>query len=316
MSEEKVVLILGAGATLADALCRPKKRHPPLDRGFFSHVLQAHGTELSPVSQYMRDNYGASLVDPGRDSLERVMAILYTDVFGGDLQQEAYTAFLALIRVFIRRLALTTNDMNISKACMLYRIVVGFLNQGTPPDNICLISFNQDIQAEKTLYSIHRTKRRAKDAVFSFPNCYCLPKRPNLTKPTDTNSPTFEVGDANRQGMCLLKLHGSLNWYSIHNSATPGRRSLFNPSRVIGITRRQEIDPSMMLDTKGRAKFTFPIVVPPVVHKSGILHNDLKPIWSLAGERLRAADRVVIFGYSCPANDWESANLLSRALRG
>ena len=60
--------------------------------------------------------------------------------------------------------------------------------------------------------------------------------------------------------------------------------------------------------------FTFPIVIPPVVHKSGILHDELQPVWNLAEERLEAADKVIIFGYSCPTNDWESANLIGRAL--
>jgi hypothetical protein len=73
----------------------------------------------------------------------------------------------------------------------------------------------------------------------------------------------------------------------------------------------------MKLDLPDRStlKFTFPIVVPPVVHKSGILHNDLKVVWRLAEERLGSADRVIIFGYSCPLNDWESANLVCRAIR-
>ena len=74
----------------------------------------------------------------------------------------------------------------------------------------------------------------------------------------------------------------------------------------------------MTLDVQSgtRRRFTFPIVVPPVVHKSGILHDEMKPVWSLAEEQLKNADRVIIFGYSCPPNDWESANLICRALTG
>ena len=63
-----------------------------------------------------------------------------------------------------------------------------------------------------------------------------------------------------------------------------------------------------------RTKFTFPVIVPPVVHKSGILHQSLRPLWQIAEEKLREADRVIVFGYSCPPNDWESANLIARAL--
>ena len=70
-----------------------------------------------------------------------------------------------------------------------------------------------------------------------------------------------------------------------------------------------------LTETVGKGTpFTFPIVVPPVVHKSGILHRELQPVWALAEERLKSADRVIIFGYSCPVTDWEAANLIGRSL--
>ena len=319
MSEEKVVLVLGAGATLADGLRKPVKSQPPLDQGFFSNVLPAYGAELGPVSGYMREHYGARrLRDRPWDSLERVMAVLYTDIFGGELEQEAYKAFLTLIRVYIRRLASTTEDIPMTPRCLMYRVIVGFLNQGIDPSNITLMTFNQDIQAEKALDAIQHTKGRMHERVFRFPECYHLPKQPRLTQPRSGDQPLFDVGQGNGRGIALLKLHGSLNWYSTHNSPQPRRPSLFEPTRLISITRRKTIDPSMQLETapRSRRKFTFPIVVPPVVHKSGILHHDLKPVWSLAEERLKSANKVAIFGYSCPANDWEGANLVCRALTG
>jgi hypothetical protein len=70
----------------------------------------------------------------------------------------------------------------------------------------------------------------------------------------------------------------------------------------------------MTVSGRRRAKFTFPVVIPPVIHKSGIIHPDLRPVWSLAEEKLRKATKVVVMGYSCPANDWESANLIARSL--
>jgi hypothetical protein len=61
--------------------------------------------------------------------------------------------------------------------------------------------------------------------------------------------------------------------------------------------------------------YTLPVVVPPVTHKSAVLHEALSDVWKLAEERLVEADNVVVFGYSCPALDFESANLLTRAHR-
>jgi len=318
MREDRVVIILGAGATLADGLRKPAKRQPPLDRGFFSNTISvpAYSAQLRPVVKYMSEHYGANLRAPEADSLERVMAVLYTDVFGGVLRQEAFVALRTLIRTFLLRLASTTNDIAMTSRCLLYRLIVGFLNQRIAADNITVITFNQDIQAEKALDEIRRKKTRTDQSIFAFPGCYNLPRRVNLTFPSDPRAARFEPREDGATGIALLKLHGSLNWYSLRNTKNPSRKSLFDPSRSIGITTRKSIETSMMVRVQPGVKkrFTFPIVVPPVVHKSGILPEDLRPVWALAEERLRSADRVVIFGYSCPANDWESANLVSRSL--
>ena len=61
--------------------------------------------------------------------------------------------------------------------------------------------------------------------------------------------------------------------------------------------------------------YTFPIVVPPVMHKASILHEALRAVWAEAREALVNATEIVVFGYSCPQQDFESANLLSRSIR-
>ncbi len=62
-----------------------------------------------------------------------------------------------------------------------------------------------------------------------------------------------------------------------------------------------------------RTTYALPVIVPPVNHKSAVLPTALRPVWSLAEQRLVNADHIVVFGYSCPALDFESANLLTRA---
>ena len=91
---------------------------------------------------------------------------------------------------------------------------------------------------------------------------------------------------------------------------------MFNPSRTISITRRREIQPTMALQSTQRQMYTLPVVVPPVSHKSSVLHNAMGHLWHTAEQRLRDADELVIFGYSCPASDFESSNQLRRAQRG
>ena len=64
-----------------------------------------------------------------------------------------------------------------------------------------------------------------------------------------------------------------------------------------------------------RTTYTFPLIVPPVNHKAAIIHRDLHPIWRKAEKKLSEADSIIIFGYSCPQTDFESANLLRRTAR-
>ena len=316
MGQDRVVLILGAGATLADGSRKPVKSQPPLDRGFFSGALRSHSRGLRDITRYMQEHYRMDLRRPANDSLERVMAALYTDAFGGDLERQAFAALRTLIGVFLKRLADTTNDIAMTPRSLLYRLVVSVLNAGVPPSNLTIVTFNQDIQVEKALDAIGSRRRRAGQTVLSFPGCYHLPPGLTVSRPFDPDAPEFRIEDTLGNGVALLKLHGSLNWYSRHKTPNPSKRTLFDPKRPIFLTSRKSIDPSMRVTVaKSRIrKFTFPIVIPPVVHKSGILHADLFPVWALAEDRMRTADRVVIFGYSCPANDWESANLISRSL--
>lgn len=158
------------------------------------------------------------------------------------------------------------------------------------------MTFNQDIQIEKALHAIAGTKTRLGQRTFAFPGCYRLAFKGGLTAPRRNRGALFG-SDRDFFGVSLLKLHDSLNWYSAHNTPNPSKRAIFDPRRTIGITRRQAIDTGMLLTTlPKKAKFTFPIVIPPVVNKAGILHHDLQAVWSEAEERLRVADRVIVFG--------------------
>jgi hypothetical protein len=88
---------------------------------------------------------------------------------------------------------------------------------------------------------------------------------------------------------------------------------MFNPSRHLSVTRRRVIYTDMTASGPSRTRYTLPLVIPPVTHKSAVLHDDIKPIWAEAEARLAQAEHVVIFGYSCPALDFESSNMLLRS---
>lgn len=314
----KVSLVIGAGATLSDVMNRSKSKRPPLDKGFFMNCRKDHSDEIILIDDYIKSHYGISILNNEFDSLEGVMTKLYADIYDPMLQKTAIGNFRNLIKIFNNRIAETTNNINITNQRYLYSIISRFLKDGVRPKNIKIITFNQDIQIEKTLEKLDETMSYKKfGKIFNFPYCYELDiERKNITSPTERTLEKFQVGnESGPKGIRILKLHGSLNWYSTHRSANFRPGALFNPNRPIRITTRKNINPNLSL--VGRKKqYTFPIVVPPVTNKSSILHNKIRPIWNNAERYLKESDMLIIFGYSCPPTDFESLNLLQRSIRG
>jgi len=315
---DRVVLVIGAGATRADAPANlPGYRKPPLDRKFFAEAARLHPDATARIRYYLLYTYGRDLSMQENDSLESVMAVLYADSYDPALSPTAFPLFQELIRLYNRRLAETTNRMRVRQAGYLRGILARLLRARVPPENITVVTFNQDIQIEKALASLASKKSYSgAGTILDFPGCYRFDERPVVTGPK--RGLLFKRGSASHDGVAVLKLHGSLNWYSRHTSPQLSQVRLFDPGRKLLVTTRMEIDPDMGFAQEGRGRTTwntFPIVVPPVAAKARIIHDRIKPLWSLAEQCLREASSVIIFGYSCPAMDFESANLIGRSLQ-
>lgn len=310
------VLVLGAGATLSDVATRPLKERPPLDHGFF-HIARLTDPSLTQsVAAYMTKTYESDILLPAEDSLERVMGQIYTDTFNPGLKKEATQAFRSLLRLFTSRIATTTNNIPATTRRNLYRILTHYLRNGSSPDEVTIITYNQDLQVEKTLCLMSKAQRwkGQTDLIFNFPGCYELGDH-KVTSPTHQSSDElFEDSEPVDGCIRILKLHGSLNWYSSHTSKTPSQEAMFNPHRSLRITRRTVIPSDMTISGK-RTTHGLPIVVPPVTHKSAVLHSDLRVVWRQAEKALERAEELVVFGYSCPPLDFESANQLRRSER-
>lgn len=315
---QKFVIIAGAGCTLSDAAGKPKKNQPPLDKGFFYNAARLKHSEFTTVRQYLENTYDFNPTNQERDSLESVMAMLYADIHNPKLEGEAVPAFGALIKLLSRRIAETTNPLNPTNRSNLYRVICRALDAGVQPKEICVITFNQDLQVEKTLEKIQSTGRAAKfGPVFSFPYCYEISGAVDqITRPRK-DVKIFITGNINTPTVRILKLHGSLNWFSIHQSPKAIKKAILNPSRPYRITPRSQIALDLKFRAKGslkRQQYTFPLIIPPVTHKAGILHKDILPLWEKAAMALKSATKIVVFGYSCPDMDFESANLIRRTI--
>ena len=315
MKNTKVVLIIGAGATVADVYLRPTEKQPPLDKKFFSCAKSSGSKkEVDQIESYFSDNYHMDIMNSENDSLEKIMMTLYSDIFDPNLSDKSLEIFRLLIHLFNKRLADTTNNIEPTQNCILYQIVKNYLDKNVKPNNIMFITFNQDLQIEKILHEIKQAKDlKTEDIIFNFPTCYLLNKY-KITAPKGKVD-VFDVNKENSDGIKILKLHGSLNWYSKHRSQNLNAKQMFKPDRNINISKRKNINPSLKYSGSKRTEHTFPIIVPPVNHKSAIIHNEMRKLWSDSEVALKEADEIIIYGYSCPITDFESSNLILRSLK-
>ena len=278
--KKRLVLLLGAGATRSDeGLCKTRFK-PPLDRGFFTGVKghKPYSSAIRKTELYLENTYGKSpFTDEEFDSLESVLRIIYTDIYSNSASDEAEEAFLAILQMYNRRIAETTNAIH-PKNSNVTRLLHDWALQHYEPNEIAFITFNHDIQIEKTLHYL-QSKSPASELI-DFPSCYRFVWTSNVTSPTSGKVfPTrlrYKLKDQHR-GIPVLKLHGSLNWYSRHISKSPPVSALMNKDRRIYITARRKILTDMAI-TGNRRLYSFPVVVPPVIHKAGVLPTRLKRI--------------------------------------
>jgi hypothetical protein len=310
----KYLLILGAGATLSDAENASKKKKPPLDRGFFSSTEKLSYPEFKTVNKYITDTYIYAPVDEERDSLEGVMATIYADINNPKLEKSAVAAFRNLIRLYSKRIADSTNSLNPTNRFNLYRLIAKLLDESVKPEEICIVTFNQDLQIEKVLQKLQSTKRSRLGTIFDFPHCYLIEDSRNKLSKTPEAFSKFDIGHDAQDKIRVLKLHGSLNWFSKHNTREVAKNVILDTNRKILITRRIRITPDMIFRAK-RKQYTFPVIVPPVAHKAGIMHQSILPIWETAEISIKNTQNIIVFGYSCPLADSESANLIMRSVK-
>lgn len=108
----KTVIIVGAGATLAEALpSRPQKKlTPPLDKTFFKLIHEAKPPGVNRLNKYMNDNYGIKPIY--RDSehrMEEIFNYIYSDTFSGNPPQGCLDAYWALLKMYHQAMSDTTD---------------------------------------------------------------------------------------------------------------------------------------------------------------------------------------------------------------
>lgn len=133
-------------------------------------------------------------------------------------------------------------------------------------------------------------------------------------KPPSHNNGVYHVGDGtyalesmdiHSEGFQLIKLHGSLNWF-ISNRDTVGA-TLVRES-VNGSFKSEKSETSEMF------RLLDPYIIPPVLNKDSFYGTYLSQmLWKSAREAIHNASSITFMGYSLPAEDIVTSELISNA---
>lgn len=242
-------------------------------------------------------------------SLEASAAYLYLKAVDSPSGSIYHKGFLDLLSLLTAVLAKTTNNLSMGPRSILYRFLLSELKKAGKPEDLTIITFNYDLLAERTLDEI---ASKNGPEIFSMPGCYRLD---DIAQFSNINGfKQFKNIEKAHAGISVLKLHGSMNWQSLHTSAEPNPSALFSPSRALHVTNSPDIAGSLAMKKKRRS-YMKPIIVPPVSGKRNMMHSSMPKLWKSAAKTLQKADRIVVAGYSCPALDLEARILLSENLR-
>jgi len=305
----KTVMIIGAGLTRAARPSSSIRHRPPLDCDFFEIASRISPKSHNSIVKCLESLVG-DYADTLQRSLETATTYLYIKAIDSKKGSPYHAGFLRLIEILNVVLAETTNPIKVGPASLTYRLVLGELDRVDCPEDLTVITFNYDLLVERTLEAI---SEHGREGVFWFPGCYRLKDADEIAG--IDNSPEFSSEEYDHEGVELLKLHGSMNWQSLHNSRKPTPQALFRTNRTLNIVDSTKIATSLVRKSGSRKLYGKPIIVPPISGKRGMMQEDVLALWKKAGKALHEADRVVIAGYSCPPLDLEARILISENLR-
>lgn len=305
---EKIVIIVGAGATVAEALTRnpSKDKIPPLDATFFDLCERANLIGLAEVKNYMLRNYGYDIKGLNV-TMEEVFNHIYSDAHSDVPPDGCLNAYWSLIKMYSNSIAKTTNALDGSSRAGIGQIIKQILGKCSDP-SITIITFNQDLIIEKSIESLKSITKYShvewsiKDTYeINFKEIKRVKRNPRFTETHKPNS------------IRILKLHGSLNWiYNVRSGSDP-KNSIRNPHGALYCANSTEIFTNLSHKNGKKRTQLIPLVIPPIFEKFSLYKNHLNPLWSKAEEKISEATRLIIFGYSFPDGDFASKSLLRRS---
>ncbi|RPJ54677.1 MAG: hypothetical protein EHM23_28405 [Acidobacteria bacterium] len=274
------IFILGAGAS------RASDSSMPVMRDFFQG-LESCGDQFKVLSEFLKTHFEFVPGLPAMPNIETVFCYLENRLEAIGHDSEKYAVLLqvrAQLTNFISRRLRYGEER--SKLPQLQRLV-------EVANHRSFVTFNWDVLLEEALEPHGSYYFARQHFVLS-------------------GGRGWELGEDVTKGF-LLKLHGSINWYTCLQPNCPNRgRTLRHGNASYEPTRWDIDDLGRGCDVCGQDLER--ALVPPIAGKRGRMPVGVLRQWTLAREALEKADEWVIIGYSMPQLDMEAESLF-RACR-
>jgi hypothetical protein len=251
------------------------------------------------------NHYEKEILTPLKDNFEHLLTYLSSDLpWKNEEQTYADRALYSKISTTIVSVFQTRAFPSIEKKAQIYhkyQSLFDFFVMNA--ENIDFISLNYDLLLEILLQHPYNNQLKHPDEeqyeitsakMYLFPMTW-IGLRSMLTGMTFGD-------DNNRVNPCIIKLHGSINWFWTGTSA----------SETIYYKNLMEND----VDENVSAGL-IPYIIPPVMDKNAFYnHIMIKSLWKKAKELLQDADEIYIIGFSFPQTDTSVRFLFQSALEG
>lgn len=290
------VLVMGAGASVSEAMgFRPRRHtdHPPLDATFFRRVENhAAPALLNRVKRHAQEIGAPDL--SASVSLEEHLGRLYFDMRNAE-GDETRRAYYDLVRLYYTELITTTNWL-IGRAGSVKRVIARELGE---TDKLSIITFNHDLLAESAISELPVSRyghAKCLGCAYEFPKA--PPTIENRTAKFD-----FTCPPGGQPHISLYKVHGSVNWVFRTRAPYPPSDITRSDARRMFVWINRQLPAHETTLRTGRLWHMWPLIVPPIYEKQGLIRNELQEIWRRAGEAMKSATRVLFWGYSFPRAD-------------
>lgn len=302
----KTVLVLGAGATVAEAIkpeaIKPEEKIdvdklPPVDNTFFSQTKNSKNFFKS-IANYTLSKYGIDLFKQFNNyGLEYIFNIIYSETKNFSNKSSTKPVLPDLMNLLKILILETTNKLEGNNENGIFGLLKLINNKIDILNNLNIITFNYDLMIEKCLSNINEFSET--DALLDIHNCYDIEFDKHIKVPVSSmgyfNTPM--LGDTIK----IYKLHGSLNWHVGYKDIKEYEK--FFPEKPDKIILTENKDCPFGVHLVEEKMLAHPLIVPPIYEKNKFYSDKLEPIWHTANVKLSEAEKIIIFGYSLPEAD-------------